>query len=148
MKNYDEKEAKVLNNIADTLVKLDGTLDRLEDSTGKVKHFAEQELAIHEIKSIIRNCHKLEELEDDRVKDNVLDMSILEDLKDENLKTVAKTIGKLDETVKKLDENKDSKVKSYILQKKALHETKKILHDAGLYASYTENELEDLDNLM
>ncbi|SHH28022.1 hypothetical protein SAMN02745245_00982 [Anaerosphaera aminiphila DSM 21120] len=144
MSNYEEKEAKTLNEIADTLIKLDKTFEDLEESEGRVKHFIEQEKAIHEIKKIVKKCNKIEDLEDDHIYDEVLNLEDLKDFESENLKEIGNTIIDLDKTLEKLDEGKNSKVKSYIEQKKAIHQVKKILHNVGLFDSYVEDELDNM----
>lgn len=140
MANYDAKQEKALNEIADTLVKLDDTLGKLENTDGKVKQYFEQEHAIHEIKKIIRKSNRVEKLEEDKIDDAVFTAEDVMKTADENLKSIGNTFVKLDDTLGKLNEDQDSKVKSYLLQKKALHETKKIMHKLGFDVKFDENE--------
>ena len=59
MTDYVAKEVKLLNKIADRISILDGVLDKMEDTDSKVKHFMEQEKALHEIRAIIREENKI-----------------------------------------------------------------------------------------
>ena len=147
MTNYDEKEKKILTKIADEIVKFDATCAKMDASEGKIKHFFEQEVAMHEIKSIIRMCNKVDKLEEKSDKKLVLDVAALEDLKDDNLKNIGKTIVKLDENLAKLASGEEGKIMTYIHRKEAMHEIKKILHKVGLYANYDADELKDLAEL-
>ncbi|MBV7390525.1 MULTISPECIES: hypothetical protein [Enterococcus] len=74
MADYEKKEENVLNNIADTVVRLDGELDKLnslnEDTTKKhefKKWYAEKK-AIHEIKHILHEVGKYAKYDDDEMK--------------------------------------------------------------------------------
>ena len=147
MTNYDEKEKKILTKIADEIVKFDATCAKMDAATGKIKHFFEQEMAMHEIKSIIRMCNKVDKLEEKSYKKLVLDVAALEDLKDDNLKNICKTIVKLDENLAKLASGEEGKIMTYIHRKEAMHEIKKILHKVGLYADYDADELKDIAEL-
>ena len=149
MASYDEKEAAILNKIADEIVKLDKTCEKMDGTEGKIKHFIEQEIAAHEIKSIIRSCKKLEGLEEERGENALLDATVLEALKNENLKHIGETMAKLDTTLGKLEAQKDSKfkIKAFIYRMEALHEVKKILNKVGLYDSYNADELKDIAEL-
>ena len=147
MTSYDEKEKKILTNIADEIVKFDATCAKMDGTEGKIKHFFEQEVAMHEIKSIIRMCNKVDKLEEKSDKKLVLDVAALEDLKDDNLKNIGKTIVKLDENLAKLASGEEGKIMTYIHRKEAMHEIKKILHNVGLYANYDADELKDLAEL-
>ena len=53
MTNYSKKEFKTLGKIEHTIIKLDETLGKMEDTDSKIKHFFEQEKAIHEIKKTL-----------------------------------------------------------------------------------------------
>ena len=80
---------------------------------------------ISEIKKIVQNEKK--------------ESNILED--------IAQRMDKLTEDLDKLDAS-ESKVKRYIEQRKAIHEVKKILRDAGKYEKYDENELAEIGKLI
>jgi len=147
MSNYEEKELKALDKIADTMINLENTCDKLNDSEGKVRHFLEQEKAFHEVKKIIRACKKIDHLEEKEMDHNILDIETLEELENNNLKDIAKIVNKLDATLDEITKVQYSKIKSFIEQKKALHEVKKILHKIGLLETYTDEELKDIENL-
>ena len=147
MTSYDEKETKILNKIADEIVKFDATCAKMDGAEGKIKHFFEQEMAIHEMKSIIKMCNKVDKLEEKSDKKLVLDVAALEELKDENLKNIGKTLVKLDENLAKLESGEEGKIKTYIHRKEAMHEIKKLLHKVGLYADYEADELKDIAEL-
>lgn len=129
MTNYAKKEANVLTRIEKELEKLDVSLAKMDDSTNKVSHFYEQEKAIHEIKQIIRSAKKYDKLtakEAEAAVDEVIyqteeELDLVNDISNE--------FDKLDKTLSALGET-DSKVKSYVEQKAALHEVKKIIKKA------------------
>ncbi|MHC5372376.1 hypothetical protein ACYSNU_01095 [Enterococcus sp. LJL120] len=60
MTNYDAKEEKALEKIADTIDKLDVTLEKFEDTDSRIKAWAEQRKAIFEIKKILHEAGKFE----------------------------------------------------------------------------------------
>lgn len=67
---------------------------------------------------------------------------------DKVLDKVADTVNKLDDSLNQLDAldndpDKTHKVKEWFLEKKALHEIRKVLYEAGKYEDYTEDELID-----
>lgn len=75
-------------------------------------------------------------------------MTDYEKKEDKALEKIANTLNNLDETLAKLDslENDDEKthrIKKWFEEKKAIHEIKKIEHEAGKYDNYDEDELED-----
>lgn len=144
MKNYEETLENDLTKIVTELDRLDTTLGKLEENPGKVKAYFEQGKAIHEIKKTVKDCKKF-------VKDAVAPAketadNVLADAKAKGdmLDKMDKTLDTLDTDLAKLDEDEDSKVKSYILQKKSIHEIKKLLNQEGLYEKYDDKELDDL----
>lgn len=62
---------------------------------------------------------------------------------------IVKTINKLDATLTSLDgieeSGKKHTLKKWYEEKKAMHEIKKILHEAGRYEKYDEKELDQWD---
>ena len=50
---------------------------------------------------------------------------------------------KLEAELAKIDDD-DGKVKSFVAQKKMIHQVKKILHDCNLYEKYMADEINDL----
>lgn len=74
MTDYEKKEEKVLDNIANTVVKLDDELNKLnslnEDTTKEhefKKWYAEKK-AIHEVKHILHEVGKYAKYDDDEMK--------------------------------------------------------------------------------
>jgi len=65
MADHEKKILKALLEIEKTIEKLDETLCKLDDADGKkVKHFVEQEKAIHEIKKILRAVDRIDKYEE------------------------------------------------------------------------------------
>lgn len=74
MKDYEKKEMHVLDNIADTVAKLDvelGKLDSLEEDSKKhnIKKWYAEKKAIHEIKHILHEVGKYEKYNENEMKD-------------------------------------------------------------------------------
>lgn len=129
MTDYEKKEAKLLGKIGKEMAKLDESLAKMEETDSKIKHFYEQEKALHEVKSIIRKENKIEK---DEVKAAEKEVSGAEDWlnhEDSLVKGIVQEIEKLNSTLSGIDED-DNKVKSYLEQKKAIHEIKSILKKA------------------
>ncbi|NLW79239.1 MAG: hypothetical protein GXY32_07505 [Ruminococcaceae bacterium] len=141
MKDYAKKEDKILDKIADTMVKLDTTLDSLDVDDNRVQHYYEQQKAIMEIRKITRLANRLTdvEMEDAALHDNVISSD--RDSEAVLLSQIDNSFYRLDEDLGKLDES-DSRVKSYIEQRKALHEVKRILYNAGKYDAYEAEEFD------
>lgn len=130
MADYEAREEKLLGKIADRLNTLDETLAKMEDTDSKVKHFFEQEKALHEIRVITRKENRINRDEDKAEEKDEKQMSDWISGKMKLVDDIDKRIDTLDATLAKLDEDKDSKVKSYLEQKKAIEEIKKILKDS------------------
>lgn len=69
------------------------------------------------------------------------------------LDKIAKEVVKLEEELTKIDALEDDnkqkhEIKKWYAEKKAMHEIKRILHEAGKYDKYEEKELEQLDNYL
>ena len=126
MTDYAKKEQKILNKIQEATEKLDTTLDKVEESEEtKVKHFIEQEKAIHEIKKIISDGKKLYKNEQNAVEDAAYEVSDWMDNEDSLVGNISNRFDKLDKTLSNISDD-DNRVKSYIEQKKVLHEVKEI----------------------
>ncbi|MCK6146217.1 hypothetical protein [Enterococcus hirae] len=74
-------------------------------------------------------------------------MSNLEHKEDKTLDKIIATVNKLDKELDELDtlsENPEKKhnLKKWLVERKAIHEIKKILHEAGKYEKYDEKELD------
>lgn len=130
MADYEAREEKLLGKIADRLNTLDETLAKMEDTDSKVKHFFEQEKALHEIRVITRKENRINRDEDKAEEKDEKQMSDWISGQMKLVDDIDKRIDTLDATLAKLDEDKDSKVKSYLEQKKAIEEIKKILKDS------------------
>ncbi|EMF0180372.1 MULTISPECIES: hypothetical protein [Enterococcus] len=74
-------------------------------------------------------------------------MSNLEHQEEKTLDKIIATVNKLDKELDELDtlsENPEKKhnLKKWLVERKAIHEIKKILHEAGKYEKYDEKELD------
>ncbi|OQO55055.1 hypothetical protein BH736_05025 [Enterococcus hirae] len=74
-------------------------------------------------------------------------MSNLEHKEEKTLDKIIATVNKLDKELDELDtlsENPEKKhnLKKWLVERKAIHEIKKILHEAGKYEKYDEYELD------
>lgn len=74
-------------------------------------------------------------------------MSNLEHKEEKTLDKIIATVNKLDKELDELDtlsENPEKKhnLKKWLVERKAIHEIKKILHEAGKYKKYDEKELD------
>ncbi|EOS7835653.1 hypothetical protein [Enterococcus hirae] len=74
-------------------------------------------------------------------------MSNLEHKEEKTLDKIIATVNKLDKELEELDtlsENPEKKhnLKKWLVERKAIHEIKKILHEAGKYEKYDEKELD------
>lgn len=130
MTNYEKREEKALDTIAKKITKLEEHIATMEETDSKVKHYFAQEEAIHDIRSITRHIAKIAKLED---KADAKEIKEAEKLTEEEIKAITdidKEFDKLETTLEKLDDS-ENKVKSYLEQKKAIHEIKKLLKEAG-----------------
>lgn len=127
MANYAQKEEKILEKIGKEIEKLETTVGKMEDTESKVKHFFEQEKGLHEVKSIIRKVKKIGKLEDKE--DSGAEKEFTDWLNSEN-----SLVGKIDDKIESLEKtldgigDDDGKVKSFLEQKKVIHEIKSIVH--------------------
>lgn len=72
-------------------------------------------------------------------------MSNYEEKENQIIPKIVKTLEKLDDSLERidmLDEDGKHKMKKWFVEKKALHEIKKILHEANKYDKYDDKELE------
>ena len=74
-------------------------------------------------------------------------MSNLEHKEEKTLDKIIAKVNKLDKELDELDtlsENPEKKhnLKKWLVERKAIHEIKKILHEAGKYEKYDEKELD------
>jgi len=125
MTNYEKKILQALQEIEKTVKKLDDTLDKMENTDSKVKHFIEQERAIHEIKKIAREFHKIEKLAEKDAVEQAHRITA-EAEQEKALVKIAMATEKLDTELANIGDD-DEKVKSFIAQKELADQIKKIL---------------------
>jgi hypothetical protein len=58
MTDYEKKEDKVLDKIVDEIVRLDATLEKLDETNNRATAWVEQKRAMHEIKKILHEADK------------------------------------------------------------------------------------------
>jgi len=143
MADHERKIITALFEIEGLAEELDLTLEKMDNADGKVKHFIEQEKAIHEIKKIAHEFDKIDKYEEKDAEKWAHRIAVDIDKQEKALENIAKEADKLDEVLSKMGDD-DGKIKSFIEQKKATHHIKKILHSCGLYEKYVEDELENL----
>lgn len=119
MSNYEEKEFKLLEKIDSRINKLDEDLSKMDGTDSKVKHFLEQEKALHEIRSIAREEKRVDKL-DDKVVEKATDSTV------DVINEISKRIDDLDKDLDNLEDD-DSKVKGYLAQKKTIHDIKELV---------------------
>ena len=126
MTDLAAREEQLIREIEKEMDKLDQTLAKMDETDSKIKHFIEQEKALHEIRTIIRKEHKLEKLEEKDAQHEI-DAVVNELEREESLiNGINKEVEKLDKTLSKIDGD-ENRVKSYFEQKKALHEIREIV---------------------
>lgn len=126
MTDLAAREEKLIREIEKEMDKLDQTLAKMDETDSKIKHFIEQEKALHEIRTIIRKEHKLEKLEEKDAQHEI-DAVVNELEREESLiNGINKEVEKLDKTLSKIDGD-ENRVKSYFEQKKVLHEIREIV---------------------
>jgi len=143
MADHEKKISKALLKVEKTIEKLDETLDKLDNTDGKVKHFIEQEKAIHEIKKIAHEFDKIEKNEEKIDEKLAHRITADVDAQEKALKNIANAADKLGAELSKISDD-DGKLKSFIAQKKIMHQVKKILHNCGLYEKYVEDEIDSV----
>ena|GEM_PF-1704310 len=143
MADHEKKIIKALFEIEGLAEELDLTLEKMDDADGKVKHFIEQEKAIHKIKKIAKAYDKIDKYEEKDAKkcEQRLKADVHE--QEKALAHIAKEADKLDEELEKVTDD-DGKVKSFVIQKKATHQIKKILHNIGLVEKFADDEMDTL----
>ncbi|WP_290033976.1 hypothetical protein [Ligilactobacillus cholophilus] len=126
--DYSKKENSLLNRINKRIIKLNADLERMEDTESKAKHFIEQEKALHEIRSIIREEKAVDKTKEkaEEASEKAVDKLIKE--QDKAVTHIVKKIDDLDKNLANLDDD-DSKVKSYLEQKKVVKDIKDILKE-------------------
>lgn len=131
MIDYEAKEEKLLEKIAERMEKLDANLDTMETTDSRFHHFTAQEKALHEIRAMVREEKRItkdeekSEKQDDKIANNWLKNE------DSLVNKIDKKIDDLEATLEKLNDDDDKKVKSYLEQKKAIDDIKSILKTAN-----------------
>ena len=143
MADHEKKIIKALFEIEGLAEELDQTLDKMDGEDSKVKKFIEQEKAIRKIKKIAKEYAIIDKEEASECKECARKLSADVKGQEKALEDIAKEAEKLDGELDKVTDD-DSKVKSFILQKKVMHRVKKILHDVGLMEDYAEDEADML----
>jgi len=144
MADHEKKIITALFEIEGLAEELDLTLEKMDDAgDGKVKHFIEQEKAIHKIKKIAKEYDKIDKYEEkdakkcaSRLKGDVREQ-------EKALEHIANEADKLDEALDKVTDD-DGKIKSFVIQRKAAHQIKKILHNIGLIEKFADDEVDML----
>ena len=77
-------------------------------------------------------------------------MTNYEKKEEQALTSIAKAVEKLDEELTNYsaldtDTEKKHELKKWYIEKKAIHEIKKILHEVGKYSKYDEKEMEKIE---
>jgi len=143
MAQAEKKILKALVEIGKTVEKLDGTLDKMDCSESKAKHFIEQEKAIHEIKEIVRASNRLDKFEEKDLEEWAKKVTKDVDGQAKALSHIGDAADKLEAELAKIGDD-DGKVKSFVAQKKVIHQVKKILHACNLYEKFVADEIDDL----
>lgn len=126
--DYPKEEAKLLNKINEQIEKLDINLSKMGSAENKIIHFADQEKALHDLHSIIRDGKKINRVEKQAEKQS--EKEIQNWISDKN-STVNKVEQKVDDLIGTLSNvsDNDSKIKSYVEQKKVINDIKSIIKE-------------------
>ena len=126
--DYAKEEAKLLTKINDQIEKLDINLSKMGSAENKLTHFADQEKVLHDLHSIIRDGKKIDRVEDHAEKQS--EKEVQNWINDEN-STVNKIERKVDDLIGTLSNvsDDDSKIKSYVEQKKVIGDIKSIIKE-------------------
>lgn len=126
--DYAKEEAKLLTKINDQIEKLDINLSKMGSAENKLAHFADQEKSLHDLHSIIRDGKKIDHVEERAEKQS--EKEVQNWINDEN-STVNKIERKVDDLIGTLSNvsDDDSKIKSYVEQKKVIGDIKSIIKE-------------------
>ncbi|KRM52247.1 hypothetical protein [Ligilactobacillus araffinosus] len=126
--DYAKAEAKLLTKINDQIEKLDINLSKMGSAENKLIHFADQEKALHDLHNIIRDGKKIDRVEEHAEKQSEKEAQNW--INDEN-STVNKIERKVDDLIGTLSNvsDDDSKIKSYVEQKKVIGDIKSIIKE-------------------
>ena len=126
--DYAKEEAKLLTKINDQIEKLDINLSKMESAENKLAHLTDQEKALHDLHSIISDGKKIDHVEERTEKQS--EKEVQNWFNDEN-STVNKIERKVDDLIGTLSNvsDDDSKIKSYVEQKKVIGDIKSIIKE-------------------
>ena len=126
--DYAKEEAKLLTKINDQIEKLDINLSKMGSAENKLAHFADQEKALQDLHSTIRDGKKIDHVEERTEKQS--EKEVQNWFNDEN-STVNKIERKVDDLIGTLSNvsDDDSKIKSYVEQKKVIGDIKSIIKE-------------------
>jgi len=143
MADHERKIITALFEIEGLAEELDLTLEKMDNADGKVKHFIEQEKAISKIKKIAKEYDKIDKYEEKDAKKCASRLKGDVHEQEKALEHIANEADKLDEALEKVTDD-DGKVKSFVIQRKAAHQIKKILHNIGLIEKFADDEMDTL----
>lgn len=141
MKTIEQKEANILDKVGNTLTTLDDTLGRMETTESRLKGFVAQEKAIHEVKKAIRESEHYDEISGAWDYDVEADEAYDDKKMGKALVKIDHRLTELAVDLDKLDNDDNSRLKAWFEQRKAIHDVKKILHQADKFEDYREDEL-------
>lgn len=126
--NYEEKEAKLLEKVNDKIEELDINLSKMGSTENKLIHFTDQEKALHDLHQIIRDGKKIDKIE--KHAENQSEKEVQNWIDNEN-STINRIDRKVDDLIGALANisDDDSKIKSYVKQKKVINDIKKIIKE-------------------
>lgn len=126
--DYSKEEAKLLDKINDKIEELDINLSKMGSAQNKLVHFADQEKALHDLHSIIRDGKKMDKVEERAAQKS--EKEIQNWINDEN-STVNQIDRRVDDLIGTLSNvsDDDSKIKSYVEQKKVISDIKAIIKE-------------------
>lgn len=126
--DYSKEEAKLLDKINNKIEELDINLSKMGSAQNKLVHFADQEKALHDLHSIIREGKKMDKVEERASQKS--EKEIQNWINDEN-STVNQIDRRVDDLIGTLSNvsDDDSKIKSYVEQKKVIGDIKAIIKE-------------------
>lgn len=126
--DYSKEEAKLLDKINDKIEELDINLSKMGSAQNKLTHFADQEKALHDLHSIIRDGKKIDKVEERAAQKS--EKEVQNWINDENstVNQIDRRVDDLIGTLSNVSDN-DSKIKSYVEQKKVIGDIKAIIKE-------------------
>ena len=117
-------EDKILKEINQKIEELDINLSKMDSAENKLIHFADQEKALHDIKSILRKEKEIDRLAKDteKIAQKSDENAVVQNQK-ELIDKISKKIDDLIGTLANVSDD-DAKIKSYIDQKEVINDIK------------------------